>query len=372
MRRFLPKLNQITAASIILGILVIPPQRAYGLHIIEKRASVAALADPGLIVIDESDRKVILENKPDSPRVPASVLKILTATVALQYLQPDKNYSTSIWSTEDKSEFLIRGSLDPFLTSTRAVAEKFGHRYLPALFVKANQENLKKVTIFYEGLFPKDVNALSIALKNRGIKNTFTKVSSERADELAKVEIASLTSPPLSKIISHTMLWSDNLIADRLAREATRSAGITADSAGLTATYKSVLSGLGVNSDGLVVKDGSGLSKKNRLSARTLVELLVEIRKDPKFDSIYEGLPIAGETGTLVKRFQNNPEVIGLVHAKTGWVNHSVTLAGYAKSGDKEYAFAILADKLTPTLKYRNRAREAMDRLLEVLVKGDH
>jgi D-alanyl-D-alanine carboxypeptidase/D-alanyl-D-alanine-endopeptidase (penicillin-binding protein 4) len=60
------------------------------------------------------------------------------------------------------------------------------------------------------------------------------------------------------------------------------------------------------------------------------------------------------------------------VRAKTGWVNNSVTLAGYVKSGDKEYAFAILADGITPSLKNRNRARAAMDKLLETIVKGDH
>lgn len=322
--------------------------------------------------MDEKDMKVILENKPDSPRIPASVLKLLTATVALQYLGPDKRYATTIWSTNNEREFLIRGSLDPFLTSTRAVSEKYGHKYLPGLITKANKGNLKKLTIYYEGLFPKDVYSLSVALKNRGIKNTFTKVTSEKALAMGKEEISSITSVPLSKMISHTMLWSDNLVADRLAREATRSTGTPATGAGMTETYKAVLSGLGINSEGLVIRDGSGLSKKNRLSARTLVELLIAVRKDPKFNSIYEGLPVAGETGTLVKRFQKTPDVVGLVHAKTGWVSNSVTLAGYAKSGDREYAFAILADGVTPSLKYRNRARAAMDKLLEVIVKGDH
>jgi hypothetical protein len=42
------------------------------------------------------------------------------------------------------------------------------------------------------------------------------------------------------------------------------------------------------------------------------------------------------------------------------------------KSGEKEYAFAILADGITPSLKYRNRARNAMDKLLETVVKGNH
>lgn len=167
-------------------------------------------------------------------------------------------------------------------------------------------------------------------------------------------------------------MWSDNLVADRLANAAARSHGNSTTKSGLTSTYKSILSELGVNSDGLAIFDGSGLSKKNRISPRTIVELLMLIRKDSKYSSIYEGLPIAGETGTLVKRFKDTPAAIGAVKAKTGWVNRSVTLAGYVKSGEKEYAFAILADGIMPTLRYRNRARAAMDKLLETIVKGDH
>jgi D-alanyl-D-alanine carboxypeptidase len=140
----------------------------------------------------------------------------------------------------------------------------------------------------------------------------------------------------------------------------------------LTATYKETLTTLEISSDGLVIRDGSGLSKKNQVSARTIVELLTVIRNDIRFISIYAGLPIAGKTGTLKNRFEKAPGAIGQVRAKTGWVNNSVTLAGYAVSGEKEYAFAILADGITPTLKGRNAARRAMDRLLETIVMGDH
>ena len=49
-----------------------------------------------------------------------------------------------------------------------------------------------------------------------------------------------------------------------------------------------------------------------------------------------------------------------------------MTLAGYAKSADKEYVFAIMADGITPTLSSRNKARAAMDRLLEAIVMGNH
>ena len=119
--------------------------------------------------------------------------------------------------------------------------------------------------------------------------------------------------------------------------------------------------------------DGSGLSKSNRISANTIVKLLGKIRNNPTYESIYDGLPVGGITGTLQKRFlETAPHAVGHVHAKTGWVNRSVTMAGYVDDGETEYAFAILADGITPTFTSRNRARAAMDRLLGVIVKGIH
>lgn len=345
---------------------------AHAFHTVQKRAAATALAAPGLLVMDAADMRVLVESNPDSTRIPASVLKLLTATVAIQNLGTDIRYSTKIFRGKEPDEFLIRGTLDPFLTTSKYVAEKYGHGYLPFLLKKAGVTELKKVKIFYQDLYPRDITNLEAALKSRGIKGTLVKVEPAQASELAAEEIAALESKPLSSIISHLIKWSDNLVADRLARAAARSAGYVADDAGLTTAFKAVLGGVGVSSEGLAISDGSGLSKKNRVSARTIVELLIAIKKDPKFASIIAGLPVAGKTGTLKKRFAKAPGAIGMVQAKTGWVNRSVTLAGYVKSGEKSYAFAILADGITPTLTARNAARRAMDKLLETIVMGDH
>lgn len=359
-------------AFILVLLLTNSSNDAVALHTIEARSRSAALSSPGLLVIDETDSKVLTENKPDSLRIPASVLKLLTSVVVVQNLGTEIRFKTSVWKMANKDEILIRGGRDPFLTTNRAIAEKYGHKYLPSLISKGNPENLKRIKIFYEGLYPKDIYNLNVAMKNRKIKAKLIEVSSTQADEIGKEEIASLTSEPISKMIEHLTLWSDNLVADRLADKAARAAGNPTTGKGLTTTYKDALTGLGIATDGIEIKDGSGLSKSNKVSARMIVQALMLIRKDAKFKSIYDGLPVAGETGTLVKRFSKTPEAKGNVRAKTGWVSNSVTLAGFVKSGENEYAFAILADGIVPSLKYRNRARSAMDKLLEAIVKGDH
>lgn len=359
--------------SICLALfLSISTEGAFALHTVEKRTSATALSSPGLLFMDSTELKVISENKSNTLRIPASVLKLLTAVVAIENLGAETRFTTSVFSMANKDEILIRGSRDPFLTTSRAIADKYGHKYLPYLISKGNSENLRKIKIFYEGLYPRDLYNLSVVMKSRKIKAKFIEVSSGQAEQIGKGEIASLTSLPISKMIEHLTLWSDNLVADRLADAAARKMGNSTTGKGLTKTYKSVLTSLGITTEGLQVRDGSGLSKANQISARMVVDTLMLIRRDEKFKSIYDGLPIAGETGTLAKRFEKAPVAKGKVRAKTGWVNNSVTLAGYVKSGEKEYAFAILADGITPNLMARNRARAAMDKLLETIVKGDH
>ena len=285
----------------------------------------------------------------------------------------ERRYVTSIFTTENENTYLIKGSLDPWMSSNLTLAKKNGQKYLPSLITKANPDNRKKITLYYTSLFEKDRYDLSLNLKRKGIKATFKKVDSAKAKQLAKEEITSLTSLPLSEMVKFVNLYSDNTLANRLAMAAAREIGFERTSKGLTQTFKLALEEIGVNSQGLKAKDGSGLDKGNRLSARTLVELLITIRENPKYQAIYEGLPVAGESGTLKKRFiKDGPEAIGKVKAKTGWLRNTVTLAGYAKSADKEYVFAIMADGITPTLSGRNKARAAMDRLIEAIVIGNH
>jgi D-alanyl-D-alanine carboxypeptidase/D-alanyl-D-alanine-endopeptidase (penicillin-binding protein 4) len=346
-------------------------QPTFALHTLDKYASAKQLSGPGLLVLNP-DGSVLVEKQPDSLRVPASVLKLLTMTVVLENLSSDGRYVTSVWRTANKKEFVIRGALDPFLSVNRSVSDKYGHGYLMGLLSRAGALDFRNITVKYSGLYPGDVKGLAVAFKQRKIKAKLVKVNGIEANNISVEELATLTSKPLSKMVSHTILWSDNAVADRLAKAVTRQLGNSTNSKGLTSTYKSELAKLNVSTEGLAVFDGSGLSKENRVSARTIVELLKAIRNDPRFAAIYEGLPISGETGTLVKRFEKAPGAIGHVHAKTGWINRSVTMAGYAESGDKEFVFAILADNITPNLRSRNAARRAMDKLLEAVVIGSH
>lgn len=358
---------------LLAGSLAMTSNPSQALHPLEKYVKAKQLASPGLLVINPADGRVIASNQPNSLRVPASVLKLVSTTAALHFVGPEKRYETKIFKTDEPDTFVLKGSLDPWLTSNLTLSKKNNQRFLPSLIAKANSENKKKLTIYYSGLFEIDKYDLAANLKQKKIKLTFKKAEPERAVELARDEIATLVSEPLGTMVQFVILWSDNRLADRLARSAARKIGYETDGKGLTKTFALALNEIGVDHTGLKVMDGSGLSKANRVSAKTIVELLMKIRNNPRYEAIHEGLPVGGLTGTLQKRFlETAPNAVGNVYAKTGWVNRSVTMAGYVDDGENEFAFAILADGITPTLSSRNKARATMDRLLGVIVKGNH
>ncbi len=78
----------------------------------------------------------------------------------------------------------------------------------------------------------------------------------------------------------------------------------------------------------LVVENGSGLSRKERISARHMGQLLLAAFKSPVMPEFISSLPIAAVDGTLKNRFADTP-VKGLAHMKTGALNDVRALAGY-------------------------------------------
>jgi D-alanyl-D-alanine carboxypeptidase len=101
------------------------------------------------------------------------------------------------------------------------------------------------------------------------------------------------------------------------------------------------------------------------VTAAQVGALLLKIRHEPQFAPLISGLPIGGITGTMQDRFTNTaPDAIGLVKAKTGTLRGTTNLAGYVESGDREYAFVIIADQHPRTITAAKRAKATVDRML--------
>ena len=298
------------------------------------------------------------------------MLKLISATAAITAFGPEKVFHTTINSTDDPDVFILQGERDPWLTTSSRDAKKFNRALSTKLItaIAKNHGGYSRMKIKFNGLFDADINSLRTFY---GKKIKFERISKPQVIEGQEpTEIARITSPTLREILEFTLLWSDNVLADRLARNAAVEMGYSRDVEGINLAFEQTLNSLEVDSKGLNVFDGSGLSHGNRVSARTITELLLKIRTEPQFQAIYDGLPVAGKSGTLKNRFHKFGNAAkGLVKAKTGWINTSVTLAGYIEAGESEYVFVVLANRVKPTEYSRDQARKVIDKMLATIAK---
>ena len=335
-------------------------------------AKSSTLANPAVMVVDKATGEVVYQSNSRSPRKPASLLKIVTAAAAYTYMSPSDSYTTSLWQGADSKTVVIQGSLDPWISYDHRVATKMKRTSLSAIQWAAisnlqanNGESLKGTRILYSNLFPQDVAVIKKYLKFRKVDIELKKSSASVTANQSTALITESFSPRLSRIVDWALTWSDNLLSDRIARAAAGNAGFSRDYAGVELAFKKLLTDLNIDASALVVKDGSGLSKANRVTALQISQLLQVISKDPKYVELIKGLPIGGVTGTLADRFiETAPAAIGLVRAKTGTLNGTTNLAGFIESGDHEYNFVIISDQHNKSYTVTKRVRATVDRIL--------
>ncbi len=335
-------------------------------------SSSPSLAGPSIILIDRSSGEIVFETDATSPRKPASVLKLLSTSAALQYLDPNYKYVTRVSKGNNPRTLVISGNLDPWMTDSYLEATKYHRAWLSYLVnrsitdLKAEEKlPLRNLLVKYSGLYSKDVSLLKHAFASRAINAKFHEISSNQVESASGAEIATVTSPTISSMVKFSLTWSDNLLAERLVRAASHAVGYPMNDEGVALTIKKLLTDLQVDQSGLYIHDGSGLSKRDRVTAKLIADLLMKIRGDQKFAAVYEGLPISGISGTLESRFINTaPQAVGLVHAKTGTLDGTVSLAGYVESGTHEYIFVAIADHIHKGQAATDQARNTLDRLL--------
>ncbi len=330
------------------------------------------LSNPSVILVDQDNTEVVYQNSENRPRTPASVLKIFsTAAIALT-LDSKTTFQTSLYKTDKKGVFVLWGDYDPWITSSVRYRDANNRAYMPRLIKAAFASNkkLKKITLIYKGVGGSDIYQAKKALKRRASVAYKPISKGVEVESLITEKIATIESPPLEKMIRFALLYSDNVLSQKLAMLAARKSGFPLTKEGLNQTIKSKVSELGVDTTGMRFIDGSGLSNRNKVSASTVSQLLLKVKIDPRLKPIYDHLPISGESGTLASRFiETAPQAIGLVRAKTGSIRGTVSLAGFATSGEKEYVFVVLADGVGRTRSLQDAARRAIDRMLGTITK---
>ena len=112
----------------------------------------------------------------------------------------------------------------------------------------------------------------------------------------------------------------------------------------------------------LVLENGAGLSRKERISALHLAELLQHATRSPFYAELAASLPILGMDGTVKKRFKDNA-IAGYAHLKTGSLQGVKSIAGYVKArSGKQWIMVFIVNHPNAAL-----APAAQDALIEWL-----
>ncbi|MFJ6770132.1 D-alanyl-D-alanine carboxypeptidase/D-alanyl-D-alanine-endopeptidase, partial [Kitasatospora sp. NPDC091257] len=172
-------------------------------------------------------------------------------------------------------------------------------------------------------------------------------------------------SPTVARLVERLLTTSDNQLAEAMARQVAVAAHQPASFEGAAAAVTQELTRLGVPMGGVVLNDGSGLHPGNAIPPAVLTRLLALAASEqhPTLRPVLTGLPVAGFTGTLNKRYGSGSgaaDAAGLIRAKTGTLNGVNTLAGTVVDADgRLLAFAVMTRTTAPA----DTARAAMDRV---------
>ncbi|MGW6404064.1 D-alanyl-D-alanine carboxypeptidase/D-alanyl-D-alanine endopeptidase [Streptomyces sp. NPDC055134] len=370
------------------------------------------LNDPALgkrrtaAVVDAATGQRLYGKSSGDALTPASTTKLATAVAALSMPGSDHRIDTKTVIEPDSHEVVLVGGGDPTLTARKGAGPNASLRALadatakelkgrdtdeitlsydtslysgPLLHPIGPNENIAPVSALMadeartddssSGPAPRESDPAAAAarkfadlLHDRGIRTKGEpgpRHAPGDAEKLAKV-----SSPPVSALVERMLTHSDNDIAEALARQVALATGGAASFEGGGEGIRKELEKLRIPLSGSHFADGSGLDRADKVSADLLTQVLAHAaeRERPGLRPVLTGLPVAGFTGTLSKRYTDEADAagIGLVRAKTGTLTGVNTLAGTVVDADgRLLVFAFMTDGTVNPV----QAQAALDRL---------
>jgi D-alanyl-D-alanine carboxypeptidase/D-alanyl-D-alanine-endopeptidase (penicillin-binding protein 4) len=175
----------------------------------------------------------------------------------------------------------------------------------------------------------------------RAAGGVFNGVAREGALPADAVPLAAWDSPPLSEVIRDINKFSNNV----MARQLFLTLGLAAEApplttAGATRATREWLRRIGIDAPELVLENGSGLSRSERISARNLAKVLLRGFSGPLMPEFVASLPIVGIDGTVRRRLNASP-ALGQAHIKTGYLEGVRAIAGYVLDRDGRWLVVV-------------------------------
>lgn len=348
----------------------------------------------------------------DVPMQPASTNKVLTAAAALLALDRDAVLDTAVLTDPDEPGVLIlKGGGDPTLSAAAPgrttwyrdaarisdLAEQVRDAGFAATSVVVDLSAYSGPTLA-PGWDPLDIRggdiapmesvmldggrtqpvsvdswrsdtpaldagrALATALNVNPVGVTLTRTTPATAKQIAEVH-----SPPLMERLREMMNQSDNVMAESIGREVAAARGGPQSFDGAAQAVLAELKDNGVDTTGAVLRDSSGLSVDDRLTALTLDEVVNIATGDahPRLRPLVDLLPIAGGSGTLSNRYLDTDagrDAAGYLRAKTGSLTGTNALAGIVTDASgRVLTFSVISNNAGPT------GRTAIDALAAAL-----
>lgn len=175
------------------------------------------------------------------------------------------------------------------------------------------------------------------------------------------IKVIEQVSEPLGYVIRDLNKWSDNLMARQLLLTlAAEKQVLPATEAKGAVVIKSWLASKNIQASELVIENGSGLSRIERVSSQHLGQMLVSAYNSPVMPELMASLPILGLDGTTQHRLKDSPAQ-SRVHLKTGSLDGVSAVAGYVlNSQNKRYAFVMIVNHANAAA-----SKAAQDALIE-------
>ncbi|WP_223694438.1 D-alanyl-D-alanine carboxypeptidase/D-alanyl-D-alanine-endopeptidase [Leifsonia poae] len=391
-----------------------------------RTCSVAGLSQDGRLgtlsaqVVNAKTGEVLFDRNGTKPGPTASVLKTLTSAAALQVLGPDYRVSTTVVKGSAPGQIVLVGGGDVTLSRLPDGQNSFytgapkiqdlATQVKQALGGQAITSIVVDTSLFggpvwqpswdeQEERVVEGSTSYITALQVDGDRNDPTAIESPRStDPVGRAvqyfqqylgtdvpvsqgtapagaqQLAAVQSQPVTTLIDQAMKVSDNTIMEELARLVAIKTGagntFAAENAGVIAALKPY----GIDTTGIHIADGSGLSADNAVPPSYLTRLFVKVlNRQNGLGVVYDGLPVSGESGTLgpgYARFTGaNAVARGAVHAKTGWIDNGYTLSGIVTAADgTPLTFAVFA-----LGNVSDNAKQAIDTLVTGFYKcGDN